>query len=53
MNKIKVMYLVLLCNTYGCLCTSISSVTPMGDRNKYKPSISTTISSVVPTGIFV
>ena len=53
MNKSKVMYLVLLCSTYGCLCTSISSVTSTGDLNKYKPSISTTISSVVPTGISV
>ena len=27
-------------STYGYLCTSLSSVTPMGDLNKYKSAIS-------------
>ena len=50
------MYIVLLCNTYGYLYTSIqlystfrylrtsiSSVTPTGDLNKYKYIISTSM----------
>ena len=41
MNKSKVMYIVLLCSTYGYLRTSISSVTPTGDMNTYKSAIST------------
>ena len=41
MNKSKVMYIVLLCSAYGYLRTSISSVTPTGDMNKYKSAIST------------
>ena len=30
-------------NEYQCMCTSISSVTPMGDLNKYKSAISTSM----------
>ena len=36
MNKSNVMYIVPLCSTYEYLHTSISSVTPIGDLNKYK-----------------
>ena len=43
------MYKFKLCSTYGYLCISISSVTPMGDLNKYKSAISISISSVTPT----
>ena len=32
-----------LCSTYGYLRTSISSVTPMGDLNKYKSAIGASI----------
>ena len=39
MNRSSVMYIVLLCSIYGYLHTSISSVTPMGDLNKYKSAI--------------
>ena len=37
------MYIVLLCSTYGYLRISISSVTPTGDLNKYKSTISTSM----------
>ena len=43
------LYKYKLYSTYGYLCTSISSVTPTGDMNKYKSAISTSISSVIPT----
>ena len=52
----KVLYIVLLgmylrvslskyklCSTHSYLCTSISSVTPKGDLNKYKSAISTSM----------
>ena len=32
-----------LCSTYGYLRTSISSVTPTGDLNKYKSTINTSM----------
>ena len=35
------LYKYKLCSTYGYFCTSISSVIPMGDLNKYKSAIST------------
>ena len=41
------LYKYKLCSTYGYLRTSISSVTPIGDLNKYKSSIST---SMCPIG---
>ena len=41
------MYKYKLCSTYGYLRTSISSVTPTGDLNKYKSAIST---SMCPAG---
>ena len=44
------MYKYKLCSTFGYLRTSISSITPTGDRNKYKSTISTSISSVTHTG---
>ena len=47
------LYKYKLCSTYGYLRTSISSVTPTGDLNKYKSAISTSISFVVPTGTSV
>ena len=47
------LYKYKLCSTYGYLHTSISSVTPTGDLNKYKFAINTSISSVVPTGTSV
>ena len=53
MNKSKVIYIVKLCSTYGYLCISVSSVTSTADLNKYKFAISTSISSVIPTGTFV
>ena len=34
------LYKYKLCSTYGYLGTSISSVTPTGDLNKYKSNIS-------------
>ena len=34
------MYIILLYSTYRYLCTSIISVTPTRDMNKYKSSIS-------------
>ena len=37
------LYKYKLCSTYGYLRTSISSVTPTGDLNKYKFSISTSM----------
>ena len=37
-------------STYGYLCTSISSVTRIGDLSKYMFVISTSISFVTPTG---
>ena len=37
------MHIILLCSTYEYLCTSISSITPTGDLNKYKSSISTSM----------
>ena len=37
------LYKYKLCSTYEYLCTSISSVTPMGDLNKYKSAISTSM----------
>ena len=36
-----------LCSTYGYLRTSINSITPTGDLNKYKSAISI---SMCPTG---
>ena len=42
-NKSKVMFIILLCSTYGYLRISISFVTPTGDLNKYKSAISTSI----------
>ena len=47
------LYKYKLCSTYGYLRTSISSVTPTGDLNKYKSAISISISFVVPTGTSV
>ena len=41
------LYKYKLCSTYGYLRTSISSVTPTGDLNKDKSTIST---SMCPTG---
>ena len=41
------LYKYKFCSTYGYFCTSISSVTPTGDLNKYKSVIST---SMCPTG---
>ena len=41
------LYKYKLCSTYGYLRTSISSVAPTGDLNKYKSVIST---SMCPTG---
>ena len=35
------LYKYKFCSTYGYLCTSISSVTPMGELNKCKSAIST------------
>ena len=40
------LYKYKFCSTYGYLRTSISSVTPTGDLNKYKSVIST---SMCPT----
>ena len=37
------MYKYKLCSTYGYLRTSISFVTHMGDLNKYKSAISTSM----------
>ena len=37
------LYKYKLCNTYGYLRISISSVTPTGDLNKYKSAISTSM----------
>ena len=37
------MYILLLGSTYGYLRTSINSVTSMGDLNKYKSAISTSM----------
>ena len=47
------LYKYKLCSTYGYLHTSISSVTPTGDLNKYKFAINTSISYVAPTGTSV
>ena len=46
------MCIVLICNTYGYFLIRVSSVTHMGDLNKYK-SCNISISPVVPTGTFV
>ena len=43
MNKSKVMYIDKLCSAYGYLHTSISSITPTGDLDKYKSAISTSM----------
>ena len=40
MNLRVPLYKYRLCSTYGYLHTSISSVTPTGDLNKYKSAIS-------------
>ena len=58
-NKSKEMYIVLICSTYGYFYKNISyvvpmgtsekrinSVTPTGDLNKHKVSISTSMSPV-------
>ena len=37
------LYKYKLCSTYGYFCTSISSITPTGDLNKYKSVISTSM----------
>ena len=37
------LYKYKLCSTYGYLHTSISSITPTGDLNKYKSAISTSM----------
>ena len=37
------LYKYKLCSTHGYLCTSISSVTPKGDLNKYKSTTSTSM----------
>ena len=39
------LYKYKFCSTYGYFCTSISSVTPTGDLNKYKSVISTSMCS--------
>ena len=43
------LYKYKLYSTYGYLHTSISSVTPTRDPNKYKSAISTSICYVTPT----
>ena len=57
-NKSKVMYIILLCSTYGYLYISISSVVPMVPLYKYKlystyEYLCTSINSVVPTSTSV